>query len=87
MKIPFTSFQIDVTCVGSQGCWHETHYRLKQMHLRFTKEQIEALERDGYFGCGQELRFDLASQEEIDSGDGINKYFQIGVRRICDSSD
>lgn len=87
MNTPFFNFSIETIGGSSTDSLHETYYRLKQLNQPFVKEQIEALDRDGYLGCGQDLRYDLKTQQRFDSGDGLNFYWFLHVRRLCDSGD
>jgi hypothetical protein len=57
------------------------------MHVRFVQEQIQSLDRDGYLGCGQELKYNLEDQRRFDSGDAMNFYWMILARRACDSGE
>lgn len=87
MTTPFLNFSIETTGGSSQGCWHETVYRLKQLHTPFSHAQIKTLDDMALLGSGQELSYTLFDQERIDSGDGMNFYFTLNVTRVCDSGD
>ncbi len=87
MNLPFVNFSIETVGVNSQGCWHETVYRVRNLHAPITEGFIWSLAADGFLGSGQELKFDIGKQERIDSGDGLNFYFQMPLTRVCDSSD
>lgn len=87
MTTPFLNFSIETTGGSSQGCWHETYFRLKQLHRCFFATDIASLASMGLLGSGQELNYDLKAQTREDSGDGCNFYYVLSVKRICDSGD
>lgn len=81
------TFSIEIVGSSSINCYHETVYRVRQLNAPLEANQMRKLELCGMFGPGQRTNWDLTSQELVDTGDAMNFYHVLFVKRICDSGD